>query len=82
VLIEVAEANDRVCRDPQYRVRFRSFGDSALQFELLCWIEDPELRGLVVDTLNSDIYEKFIDNNIEIPYAKQDIYIKDWPKKD
>jgi small-conductance mechanosensitive channel len=32
--------------------------------------------------LNSDIYEKIIDNTIEIPYAKQDVYIKDWPKRD
>lgn len=82
VLTQVAESNEQVCRDPEYRVRFRSFGASALEFELLCWIEDPELRGRVVDTLNCEIYQKFIDNNIEIPYAKQDVYIKDWPKTD
>lgn len=82
VLMRVAETNDRVCRDPEYRVRFRSFGDSALQFELLCWIEDPELRGRTVDALNCAIYQQFIENNIEIPYAKQDVYIKSWPQKD
>jgi small-conductance mechanosensitive channel len=80
VLMDIAEANDQVCRDPEHRVRFRNFGPSALEFELLCWIEDPELRGRAVDALNCAIYQKFIDNHIEIPYAKRDVYIKGWPQ--
>ena len=80
VLLEVALANDGVCRDPEYRVRFRSFGPSALQFELLCWIENPELRGRVVDALNCEIYRKFTENEIEIPYTKHDVFIKEWPR--
>jgi small-conductance mechanosensitive channel len=79
-LMQVAQANEQVCREPEHRVRFRSFGPSALQFELLCWIEDPELRGRAVDALNCEIYQQFIDNNIEIHYAKHDVYIKDWPQ--
>ncbi|MCB1689182.1 MAG: mechanosensitive ion channel family protein [Halioglobus sp.] len=80
VLMDIAEANDQVCREPEHRVRFRNFGPSALEFELLCWIEDPELRGRAVDALNCAIYQKFIDNHIEIPYAKRDVYIKGWPE--
>ena len=79
VLMEVGSANELVCRDPEHRVRFRSFGASALEFQLLCWIDDPELRGRVVDALNCEIYQQFIDHQIEIPYAKHDVYIKDWP---
>lgn len=79
VLMDIAAANEGVCRDPEHRVRFRSFGASALQFELLCWIEDPELRGRIVDALNCSIYKQFIENGIEIPYAKHDVYIKGWP---
>ena len=79
VLMEIASSNEQVCRDPEHRVRFRSFGGSALEFELLCWIDDPELRGRVVDGLNCAIYQKFIDHQIEIPYSKHDVYIKDWP---
>jgi len=79
VLMNVGENNEQVCRDPEHRVRFRNFGASALEFDLLCWIEEPELRGRVIDALNCEIYRQFIDNNIEIPYAKQDVYIKEWP---
>lgn len=61
------------------RVRFRSFGASSLDFELLCWIEKPVLRGRVLDALNSRVYKAFVSEGIEIPYAKQDVYIKEMP---
>ena len=66
VLMEIAESNDDVCSDPLPRVRFREFGDSALIFQLLFWIEKPEMRGRVVDSVNSVIYNRFIDHNIEL----------------
>jgi MscS family membrane protein len=70
-----------VCRDPEPRVRFRQFGASGLNFELLVWIETPSLRGRAVDRLNSEVYKQFASNGIEIPYAKQDVYIKELPKR-
>jgi small-conductance mechanosensitive channel len=41
VLVAVAGENDQVCKEPEPRVRFRAFGDSGLNFELLCWIDEP-----------------------------------------
>ncbi len=79
VLMDVAKAEKEVCQDPEPRVRFRLFGASALEFELLCWVENPELRGRAIDALNSTIYKQFIANHIEIPYSKHDIYIKQMP---
>jgi len=35
-----------------------------------------------VDILNTEIYHQFRDNNVEIPYSKQDLYIKELPSKD
>ena len=79
ILLDVATAEESVCKDPEPRVRFRQFGASSLDFELLCWIEDPVLRGRVIDILNTTVYKKFQECNIEIPYSKQDIYIKSLP---
>jgi len=81
LLLEVAEQETQVCRYPQARVRFRSFGDSSLDFELLCWVNDPEYRGLVIDALNCNIYKSFMLEDIEIPYTKYDMYIKEMPDK-
>ncbi len=38
ILLGVAEQNQMVVREPSPEIRFRQFGDSALEFELLCWI--------------------------------------------
>jgi MscS family membrane protein len=81
ILLSIAEKDQHVCKTPDPRVRFRVFGASSLDFELLCWVEDPELRGRTMDSLNDAIYKKFAENNIEIPYSKQDLYIKGLPEQ-
>jgi MscS family membrane protein len=81
VLIDIALHDEDVCAEPEPRVRFRSFGNSGLDFELLCWIDQPMLRGRVLDKLNSKVYKRFIEAGIEIPYSKHDIYIKQMPSR-
>jgi small-conductance mechanosensitive channel len=81
VLMTVAQESDSVCPEPEPRVRFRAFGASSLDFELLCWVENPELRGRVLDALNSAVYKRFLLEGIEIPFAKQDLYIKELPQR-
>jgi len=80
ILMDIALNDEAVCQDPEPRVRFRRFGASSLDFELLCWIDQPVLRGRVIDALNCRIYKRFIEEKIEIPYSKQDIYIKEMPR--
>lgn len=80
ILMKIAEDESLIVKYPEPRVRFRVFGASSLDFELLGWIENPELRGRAIHCLNSAIYKKFNEENIEIPYAKQDLYIKELPK--
>jgi small-conductance mechanosensitive channel len=80
VLEKVAKDNEKVCGLPEPRVRMRSFGASSVDFELLCWISQPVLRGQVLDQLYCSVYEMFMEHNIEIPYSKQDVYVKSMPK--
>ena len=80
VLFEAALHVDGVCADPEPRVRFRAFGTSGLELELLGWIEEPVLRGRVTDALNTEVYRRFNEEKIEIPYMKQDVYIKEMPR--
>ena len=80
ILHEVGEECELVCPDPKPQVRFRAFGNSGLDFELLVWIQEPILRGRTLDELNVSIYKKFAAENVEIPYPKRDIYIKSMPR--
>ena len=79
ILMNIALQDEAVCEQPEPRVRFRSFGASSLDFQLLCWIDQPVLRGRVIDALNCKIYKRFIEEEIEIPYSKHDLYIKEMP---
>ena len=79
ILMEVAAADSFVCDDPEPRVRFRAFGASSLDFELLVWVKDPEDRGRAVDSLLDAVLTRLRVENIEIPYPKRDLYLKEQP---
>ena len=79
ILVEIAGAEPDVCTEPEARVRYRAFGPSGVSLELLAWVEEPELRGKVVHLLIMAIYKRFRQEGIEIPYSKQDLFIKDLP---
>lgn len=79
VLVRVAHSHDKVCKDPEPRARMRAFGASSLDFDLLCWIDRPEQRGLISHEMFMDVYKALNREGIEIPYSKQDLYIKELP---
>ncbi len=81
VLLSCAAGIAHVSSNPEPKVRFRTFGDSGLNFELLAWIDEPVYRGRVIHALNTTVYKRFNEEGIEIPYAKQDLYIKEFPNR-
>lgn len=82
ILVECGEAEELAARSPAPTVRFRKFGGSGLAFELLVWLEDPAVRGLLIDRLNVAIYNRFAEVGLEIPFSKHDVYIKQMPRED
>ncbi len=76
VLMNVASNHPDVCNKPEPRVRFRNFGESSLDHELLCWVEKPVLRGRVLHALNTQVYKQFQKNNIKIPFPQRDVHIR------
>jgi small-conductance mechanosensitive channel len=81
VLVDEAKKNEAVCKNPEPRVRFRGFGDSSLDHELLCWVEKPVFRGRVLHELNTAVYKRFMVEKIEIPFPQRDIHIISQPAK-
>jgi len=75
VLLDVASNFPDVCKIPEPRVRFRRFGDSSLDHELLCWVKTPVLRGKVLHLLNTAVYKRFGQEGIEIPFPQRDIHV-------
>jgi len=80
-LASVAADHEKVCKSPEARVRFRCFGESSLDFELLCWIERPIDRGRTIHELNCAVYRKFQEGNIEIPFPQRDVHLHTTPQE-
>jgi small-conductance mechanosensitive channel len=60
----------------------RGFGESSIDFNLLAWIDKPQDRGRISHELYMQVYKAFNEAGIEIPYAKRDLYIKEFPGTD
>ena len=50
-------------------------GASSLDFVLRIWVTDPKHILTIQDEANTLIYKRFTEENIEIPYSKQDVYL-------
>ena len=81
VLMEVAESAEAPLSDPEPRVRFRSFGASSLDYELLVWIREPEKRGRTLDALNTAVYKRFEEEDISIAFPQQDLHLRTVPEE-
>lgn len=81
ILEEVALAHEEIVRQPAPKVRMRAFGASSLDFELLAWIDHPQLRGRIRHDLLKDIYKTFGSRGIEIPFPQSDLHIRSMPKR-
>lgn len=79
-LLAVAAGEDMLAMHPAPAVHFAGFGDSALDFELHCWITTPDKRELIINRINRSMYEQLNKAGIEIPFPQRDIYIKEMPK--
>ncbi|MEM1081132.1 MAG: mechanosensitive ion channel family protein [Pseudomonadota bacterium] len=76
ILEGLAAHHETVSRSPTPRVRMRGFGDSSLDFELLCWVDLPASRGLVTHQLCMKIYKAFNEAGVQIPFAQREVWLR------
>jgi small-conductance mechanosensitive channel len=76
-LLESAKSVYEVLETPAPVVRFISFGENGLEFELRAWTTTlVQRRGKFTSELNFAIYDKFKEYEIEVPYPQRDIHIR------
>ncbi len=76
VLLGVAAKHEAVLKKPLPDVRFVSFGESSLDFELLIWINEPEFQYAIHSDINYEIDAIFRKAGIQIPFPQRDLHIK------
>jgi small-conductance mechanosensitive channel/competence protein ComGC len=76
ILLQVAQESTDVLKEPPPLVLFKGFGDHAINFELLVWIEDPSKQGIVKSDLFFALESSLKQHNIEIPFPQQDLHFR------
>lgn len=80
LMLQAANETARVHSDPAPSVWLSAFGDSAIQFEIQLWIDDPEAG---TNNIRSDVLKRiwalFREHGVKLPFPQRDIHVKEWP---
>jgi potassium efflux system protein len=75
-LVSAGNAADHVLKDPPPKVYLKGFGDSAIDFELLVWIDRPHDHQQIRSDINYEIERLFREQEIEIPFPQRDLRLR------
>lgn len=76
LLLQAANEQPGILKDPEPHALFLSFGASTLDHELRVYVGQVSERTNVTDALNRRINELFAENNIDIAFNQLDVFIK------
>jgi len=80
ILIEVADSNSGVLKNPKPDVLFTDYADSALVFTLRVWTTEYIVKpGVLKSQLYFEIFRRFKEEGVEIPFPQRDLHIKEMP---
>lgn len=77
ILVAVATDVNGIMSSPRPEVRFQRFGDSALEYELQVFVSHPLREPRVIDRVNREVYRRFAEEGIEIPFPQRDITLRE-----
>ena len=75
-LLESAYMEATVVQNPPPQVIFMGFGDNALNFELLVWINPIDEHPQIRSSLNFIIEYNLRQHNIKIPFPQRDLWLR------
>ena len=82
ILLAAAADHPQITKTPPPAVCFLRFGESALEFELRGAVTDANQRVSITSDLHFEIFRRFRDAGIAIPYPQREIHIRAAPGAD
>lgn len=75
ILLELAEADARVRRDPAPFARLSAQNESSIDFTLRVWTGSGDYWGVYFDLLQA-VHNRLMEEGIEIPFPQVDVHVK------
>ena len=79
LLLEVAQEQRGVLKNPKPFVLFEDFGESALQFSIHFFVNDSFTDPRIKSEMRYRIDTKFRENNVTIPFPQRDVHLYQGP---
>ena len=81
VIIAAVEALNipYIDKEKPLSVLFTEFGDNSINFKFVCWV-DVTKQVVTESQISECIYNTLNENDIEMPFPKRDVYIKEMAK--
>ena len=76
VMLQAAQSCSLLSKQPGPSVRFRSFGDSSVNFQVRGFIDEPVLWGRAMDDVGITIYNALNEAGIEIPFPQRVVHMQ------
>jgi small-conductance mechanosensitive channel len=76
IMLEITDNTPNVLKEPKPLVRFTQYAESSQNFELLVWINHYDERHRVLDSIFRDMFKRFKEEGIEIPFNQMDVHLK------
>lgn len=74
LLMEIAQSDDRVLKDPAPLVAVTNLGDSSVDLLFRVWVKNADFQGVKFDSTET-IKKIFDKNNINIPFPQRDVHM-------
>ncbi len=76
ILLKLAEDNAHILKIPKPLAFLIEFADFSINYELTFYLDDPTIGKTIKSDLSRQLWHKFAENGIEIPFPQQDIHIR------
>lgn len=79
ILQEAATENEKILDSPAARILLISYGNSSVDFVARVWTDEVMYYQRVISAYYLNVWKKFKDAGVVIPYPQQDLYVKQLP---
>ena len=74
VMKELCDADNRILKDPELFIAVSALADSSVNFTVRAWVNAEDYWPVFFE-FQENVYNKFNEQNIPIPYPQMDVHV-------